>query len=418
MRRLYTLILYLLAPVVVARLYLRSIRAPKYRERIGERFGRVPPVVGEGTIWVHAVSVGETQAALPLIGALRELAPERPLVVTTTTPTGSDRVRDSLGPEITNYYLPYDLPGALHRFLDAVRPTLVIIMETEIWPNLFYDCEARGIPLVVANARLSPASMRGYTRVRALVASTLGRTSLICAQSEEDAERFRTAGAPYDRVRALGSIKFDLRVPPAAHTEGEALRLLLGNDRLVWIAASTHHGEEAMVLTAFERVRRRVPESLLILVPRHPERFDGVASLCAGKGWRIVRRSGGAGPAGCDIYLADTMGELMMLYAAADVAFVGGSLVPIGGHNLLEPAALGRPVQFGPHMFSSIEAAERLSETGGGVQVRDAEELADSTVELLLDPDRRDRMGRAARETVTANRGALDRLLGALQAYL
>lgn len=418
MRKLYTLILYLIAPVVLARLYVRSLRAPAYRHRIGERFGRIEPVAGGGAIWIHAVSVGETQAALPLIRALRERVPQRPIVVTTTTPTGSDRVRESLGSDVTHYYLPYDLPGALRRFMNAVRPLLLVIMETEIWPNLFHACAARHVALVLANARLSPASVRGYARFRPLVARTLSRATLICAQSDVDAERFRALGARADRVCALGSIKFDLRIPPAAISEGAAVRRLLGNDRHVWIAASTHEGEEAEVLKAYERVRERVADCLLILVPRHPERFDSVAELCASHGWRTVRRSGGASPVGCDIYLGDSMGELMMLFAVSDVAFVGGSLVPIGGHNILEPAALGRPVQFGPYTFSAEEAADRLLQAGGGIRIRDARELAESTVELLLDPERRAQMGSAAHQTVQANRGALQRLLNALDDFL
>ncbi len=418
MRNLYTLILYLLAPVVVARLYLRSLRAPAYRHRIRERFGRVEPVAGDGAIWIHAVSVGETQAAVPLIRALRERVPQRPIVVTTTTPTGSDRVRETLGSAVTHYYLPYDLPGALRRFMNAVRPCLLVIMETEIWPNLFHACEARHVALVLANARLSLASVRGYARFRPLVARTLSRANLICAQSDADAERFRALGAPSDRVCALGSIKFDLSIPSAAVTEGADLRRLLGNDRQVWIAASTHEGEEVQVLKAFERVRKRVADCLLILVPRHPERFDSVAELCASRGWRTVRRSEGAIPIGCDVYLGDSMGELIILFAASDVAFVGGSLVPIGGHNVLEPAALGRPVQFGPYTFSSEAAADSLLQAGGGCRIRDAGELAESTAELLLDPERRARMGNAARETVQANRGALQRLLEALDGFL
>ena len=418
MRQLYTLILYLMVPVVLVRLYVRSLHAPEYRQRIGERFGRVAPVAGDGAIWIHAVSVGETQAALPLVRKLAQRYPARPLVVTTTTPTGSDRVRQNFGAAVVNYYLPYDLPSALERFLNAVRPALVIIMETELWPNLFHECAHRGIPLVVANARLSPGSMRGYARLRRLVASTLGCARLICAQSSDDAERFRALGAPASRVQDLGSIKFDLQVPPAARAEGEALRLLLGNDRPVWIAASTHDGEESRILDAFAKIRELLPDSLLILVPRHPERFDGVASLCSGRGWRTVRRSDNASPAGCDVYLADTMGELMVLFAAADVAFVGGSLVPVGGHNVLEPAALGRPVQFGPHMFSTVGAAEQLLQAGGGTEVRDVGDLVASTVQLLEDAERRDRMGRAAQRVVLENRGTLERLLAELDAFL
>ncbi len=418
MRRLYTLILYLIAPAVVLRLFVRSLKAPDYRRRIRERFGHIPYLSQGGGIWLHAVSVGETQAALPLIQALRRRAPKRPMVITTTTPTGSARVQAALGEDVHHFYLPYDLPGSLRRFLDAARPVLVIIMETEIWPNLFAACQDRGIPLVIANARISPASFKGYKRVRPFVAESLARTSLISAQSEMDAERFRQLGAPTERVRALGNIKFDLRYSPETLAEGSALREKLGLERPVWIAASTHDGEEFQVLEAFREVRQRIPDALLILVPRHPERFDAVAAQCRGQGWRIVRRTEHSTTADCDVYLGDTMGELMVLYGAADVAFVGGSLVPIGGHNVLEPAAVGLTVLFGPHMFNFIEASERLLEANAAHQVQDAKSLAKLTVELLRDAERRDRMGRAGRDTVAANRGSLERLLNALEPLL
>lgn len=413
MRGLYSLALYALTPLMLLRLAWRGRANRGYWARWGERFGfSAAPAFGAAPIWIHAVSVGEVLAAVPLVHALREHYPSVPLVLTTTTPTGSERVRAQLDDDVWHCYLPYDLPGATRRFLDRVRPRIGIVMETELWPNLFAKAQARGIPLVLANARLSSRSFRGYQRLSGLVRETVSRLSAIAAQSEADAKRFAALGAEGDQICVMGSIKFELRIPADLDTMAAALRACWGTQRPVWIAASTHAGEDEKVLAAFDIVRRDIPQALLILVPRHPERFDRVAVLCERAGYRVARRSRPDSlSVGSDLLLGDTMGELMFFYAAADVAFVGGSLVPTGGHNVLEPAALGRPVVCGPHVFNFREIVADLMEAGAMVAVQDADTLAAAVVTLLRDTAKAQAMGEAGRVMVEQQRGALERLL-------
>ncbi|HHC72300.1 MAG TPA: 3-deoxy-D-manno-octulosonic acid transferase [Thiotrichales bacterium] len=411
MRILYFALLYLSAPLVMIRLLWRSRNLPDYRRRWGERFGFYGAPPPAGGIWLHAVSVGEVQAAVPLLRELLQRHPDHSVLVTTTTPTGSTRVRDLFGGKVHHVYLPYDLPDAVGRFLDWARPSLGLVMETELWPNLFRACARRGIPLLIANARLSPRSFRGYRRLRRLVRATLADVTRIAAQSETDAARFRALGADPERVVVTGSIKFDLRLPASLREQAEVLRRALGSHRAVWIAASTHEGEEEAILAALDEVRD-LASALLILVPRHPDRFDRVAALCQRRGLPVARRSrDGEVTAETRVYLGDTLGELPLLYAAADVAFVGGSLVPVGGHNVLEPAALGVPVLFGPYHFNFPEIAPMLIEAGGAVEVADARHLVAQVADLLRDPNRAHQMGEAGLALVEANRGALGRLL-------
>lgn len=418
MRYLYTVLFYLALPGVLARLWWRGRRAPDYRLRWGERFGYCAPVP-DGCIWLHAVSLGETRAALPLIRALRERYPQRPLLVTTTTPTGSRQVRQSLGDSVHHCYLPYDLPGAIARFLVRTRPALGVVMETELWPNLFHACAAASIPLVVANARLSERSVRGYAWLPGLTRDTLACISLIAAQSEADAHRFAQLGMDPARLRITGNIKYDLSLPSGLRAQGAELRRSLFGERSVWIAASTHQGEDEQILTAFDTLRTAFPDLLLVLVPRHPERFDEVAGLCRARGLRLIRRSEQrACRRDTQVFLGDSMGELLLFYAAADVAFVGGSLVPSGGHNVLEPALLGVPVVFGPHMFNFTEAAGHLLAAGGAWQVADAAALAACVAGLLADGILRSRAGGSGRRAVVANRGALARLFECVETEL
>lgn len=418
MRHLYTALLYLAVPAILLRLWWRGRKNPEYRLRWAERFGYAPPIPG-GCLWVHAVSLGETRAALPLIRALRERYPKRPLLVTTGTPTGSLQVRQSLGDSVQHCYLPYDLPGAIARFLYRTRPQLGVIMETELWPNLYQACAIGGIPLVIANARLSARSARGYARVPGLTRGTLDAVTLIAAQTVTDAGRFRELGMPVERIKVTGNIKYDLSLPSGLRNQGQRLRNELFRRRPVWIAASTHPGENERILDAFARLREHWPDLLLILVPRHPERFDAVAELCREHGYRLVRRSSGrACPADTAVYLGDSMGELLLLYAMADVAFVGGSLVPVGGHNVLEPALLGVPVIFGPYVFHFEEATRHLLAADAAWQVDDAATLADLVGQLLADDKRRQRAGSCGRRAVLANRGALARLFEAIETLL
>ncbi|MCQ4346296.1 lipid IV(A) 3-deoxy-D-manno-octulosonic acid transferase [Pseudomonas stutzeri] len=419
-RTLYTLLLHLALPLIALRLYLRGRKAPAYRRRIAERFAFGLPAFKPGGIWVHAVSVGESIAAAPMIRALRERHPELPITVTCMTPTGSERIRALFGDTVQHCYLPYDLPWAAARFLDRVRPRLAVIMETELWPNHIHQCARRGIPTALANARLSEKSARGYARLEGLTRPMLAEMSWIAAQSEAEAERFRQLGARAECVGVTGSIKFDLSIDPELQVRARALRASWGAEqRPIWIAASTHAGEDELMLAAHRQLLSERPDGLLILVPRHPERFDAVHALCLREGLRTVRRSSGLAVRAEDrVLLGDTMGELLFLYALADVAFVGGSLVPNGGHNLLEPAALGLPVLSGPHLFNFLEIAAQLREAGALVEVADRQGLADSLRMLLGSELPRQRMGQSGLAVLMANQGALGCLLSGLDGLL
>ncbi|MCC2658146.1 MAG: 3-deoxy-D-manno-octulosonic acid transferase [Panacagrimonas sp.] len=421
MRALYLLLLYLVTPLVLLRLLWRSRQLRGYRERLGERFGLVTPAPrdAEIAVWVHAVSVGETMAALPLIRRLVERHGERRVWVTTTTPTGSERVRAELGDKVIHTYAPYDLPGSVGRFLDRARPRQVVILETELWPTLFRALRRRNIPLTIANARLSPRSFNGYSRVAGFTHDVLSDTTRVAAQSQADAQRFAALGAP--NATCIGNLKFDIDPPAPQIQAGQALRARLvgAQGPPVWIAASTHEGEEAAAIEAHRRVRMRHPDALLLLVPRHPQRFDEVVRRLEHSGLAFERRTrldraADDGAPGLAVLLGDSLGEMWMYLSASDVAFVGGSLVPVGGHNVLEPAALGLPVLFGPHMHNFIAARDLLLGCASAVQVGDGEALARSIVELLDDPARRARMGEAGRVAVMSNRGALEKLLALL----
>jgi 3-deoxy-D-manno-octulosonic-acid transferase len=407
MRSLYTVLLVLITPLVLLRLLWRSRELADYRRRWNERFGFVAAAPDGVAVWVHAVSVGESLAALPLIRELIARHGERSVWVTTTTPTGSARVIAALGDSVRHSYAPYDLPGAVSRFLRRAAPRQVVVMETELWPNLFHRLGRLGIPLIVANARLSPRSMRGYSKVRGFAAATLAHC-VVAAQSPEDAQRFEALGAR--RVSVMGNIKFDLAVPDAQLAAGSALRRRIG-PRAVWVAASTHEGEEEAALKAHAELRRHQPEALLILVPRHPQRFDAAARCIERAALSYVRRSDDADPAQAAVLLGDSMGEIFLYYAAADAAFVGGSLVNVGGHNVLEPAAIGLPVVFGPHMHNFMAARDLLLATDAAIQIEADTALAATMQRLLGDIGLRERMGEAGRAAIAANRGALQRLL-------
>jgi 3-deoxy-D-manno-octulosonic-acid transferase len=418
-RLIYSALFYALIPLILARMAWRGRREAAYRKRWRERFAcyrQAAPILG--VIWFHAVSVGESEAAFPLIRALMRRFPGVPILVTTTTPTGSARVQAVLGVQVAHVYLPYDLPDAMGRFLDHFRPRLAVVMETEIWPNLFHASAARGIPLAIVNARLSERSARGYARLGSFTRKTLAYVRLVAAQTDADAERFLKLSARDGTVVVTGNIKYDLELPPDYFQQAKALRASLFGKRQVWIAASTHEGEEALVLQAFARIRRHLPDLLLVLVPRHPPRFDKVASLCLAEGFRLGRRSLGELGNNAEVFLVDTLGELRLFYAASDIAFVGGSLVFVGGHNVLEPALAGVPVLFGPHMFNFEEAGRRLVEAGGAVQIADGDELSAVLVDLLQDPVQSQRMGEAGQAFVKAGRGALGRVEEALRALL
>jgi 3-deoxy-D-manno-octulosonic-acid transferase len=418
MRRLYSLLTYCAVPFAFALVLWRGLRNRNYWRGLGERFG-LGPACASPCIWVHAVSLGEMSAAAPLVRALRARYPHCPLVLTTATPTGRARAKDLFGDTVDVRFLPYDMPHSVGRFLDRVRPRIAIIMETELWPNLFAECERRGVPLVLASARLSAKSVARYRRFGSLFRGIFSASSLIAAQTREDAARFIEIGAQSARTRVIGNIKFDLESSPEDLFVGAALRSSLGDTRPIWIAGSTHAGEEEQVLAAHQELRAGQVNALLLLVPRHPDRFPAVTGLLNRQGWRFTRWSTGVMPdRSTQVVLVDTVGDLAALYATADVAFVGGSLVPIGGHNLLEPAAFGLPVLTGPSHFNSREIARLLLIQGAARQVGNARELSAALAQLLADPAQRQRMGAIGRHVVESNRGSVARLLGLIEYLL
>lgn len=420
MQSLYTWLLRLGSPYVLARLLWRGARQRAYWHRIPERFGFLPPVRAGRVIWIHAVSVGEVRAAAPLVRELAKRYPEHRLLLTTTTPTGAATVIALFDDDVEHRYAPYDLPSAVTRFLDCVRPEIAIVMETELWPNMFRLCNARSIPVCVANLRMSAAAMRRYLRVARLVRATLANAAVLAAQSSADAERLRTLGAPPGAIHVTGSIKFELNLPASLRETAEVLRGQWGRDRPVWLAASTHEGEEELVLAARAQLTRRFPDHLLVIVPRHPERFGQAARVAKKAGCRTALWSERRGPIPRDIeiVIGDTMGELQLFYAAADVAFVGGSLVTTGGHNLLEAAAVGTPVVFGPNMFNFDEIARITIERGAGVQVQNASQLAPAISDFLGNANRRFEAGEAGKRMVDENRGAVAKTLALIETVM
>jgi len=416
---LYTALFYLIQPFIWIRLWVRGSKAPAYRKRWGERYGFYRHPLKPGGIMLHSVSVGETLAAIPLVRALRHRYPQLPITVTTMTPTGSERVHSAFGGDVQHIYLPYDLPDALNRFLDKVDPKLVLIMETELWPNLIAALDQRHIPLVIANARLSARSAAGYAKLGKFVGRLLRRITLIAAQNEEDGERFVTLGAKNNQVTVTGSLKFDISVTPQLAAKAVTLRRQWAPHRPVWIATSTHDGEESIILAAHQALLHQCPNLLLILVPRHPERFPDAINLVRQAGLSYTTRSSGEIPSSnTQVVIGDTMGELMLLYGIADLAFVGGSLVERGGHNPLEPAAHAIPVLMGPHTFNFKDICARLGQASGLITVTDAQDLVKEVSSLLTDEDYRNFYGRHAVEVLYQNQGALQRLLQLLEPYL
>ncbi len=412
MARLYSLIVAIALPFALIRLFWRSRRTPAYREHWQQRLGLFGDEQPRAHIWIHAVSFGEVQAAQPLIEHLLKQHPTKPILVTTTTPTGKQRLHALFQDRVMHLYTPYDLYSIMKRFLDRVSPDLVIVMETEIWPNMLRACEERGIAVILANARLSERSARGYARLGSFTRTTLRRFTAISAQAEADARRFRTLGADKSRVRVTGSIKFDTRLPSSLLDKTEVLRRMWGPQRPVWVAASTHEGEDEQVLDAHRAILRQYPSALLVLVPRHPERFGRVAALVMQQGFKLARRSlREPCSTSIQVYLGDTMGDLPVLLSAADAAFIGGSLVPVGGHNLLEAAAVATPAVIGPHVFNFSSITRLLVEQQAAVQVEDAAALADQMAAWLGNAEERARFGENGLKVIEQNRGALERLL-------
>lgn len=413
MRYLYSALLYCLLPLTLVRLLWRSRRVPGYRRRLGERFGvysREPPS-GRPVIWVHAVSVGEVAASAPLVERLLAEYPQGAIVVTTTTPTGSDRVRAIFGERVTHVYCPWDLPGAVNRFLRWARPDVLLLVETELWPNLLYLARATGCRTALVNARLSSRSAARYTRLAGFSHWLVGQLDAIACRSEIDSERFLALGAPEDRVLVSGNLKWDAGLEPGVRARGEQLRAENAG-RQVLLAASTHPGEEGQVIEAWQSVAQNCPGCGLVLVPRHPERAVDVAALCRAKGLNVVPLSDGPlGEVDFDVLLGDTLGDLPALYAIATVAFIGGSLVPVGGHNPVEASLWEVPVVSGPHIRNFEDTYGVLSAVGAVEVVENSSALGGAVRRLLDDPVRRADMAGAAMGVVRENRGALERVL-------
>ncbi len=409
LRGLYSAVLYLLVPVTVYHLIWRGFRQPEYLERWGERYAAysTPPL--DDCVWVHAVSVGEVNAAAPLVNALLESRPDLRLLVTTITPTGSARVRALWGERVEHVYLPYDLSGAVRRFLAHFRPRLALVLETELWPNLLFCCRDHGVPAYLVNARLSERSLRGYALLRPLIGRVLRTLARVAAQSEADGARFVRLGAEPGAVSVLGNLKFDVKVGDAPRRVAAAFAAHSGG-RKTWIAASTHPEEEAAVIAIHRRLRTRWPDLVLLWAPRHPERFRPVAQACVEAGWRVATRELTRWPDREDgVFVIDTLGELADFYACAQVAFVGGSLQPVGGHNLLEPAALGVAVVTGPHLHNFSDIARQLDEAGALRIGADAESVGEAVGGLLADADARAAMAAQGLRLVAEGRGALAR---------
>lgn len=413
MRWLYTLALYLLLPWAMLHLWLRSRRQPAYLQHVGERFGSFAEKIQAPLIWIHAVSVGETRAAEPLIKALREHRPGHRILLTHATPTGRETGIELFGDSVSRAYLPYDWPFAVRHFLNHFRPELGIIMETEIWPNLVEQARRIGLPVYLVNARMSEKSARGYAWIGGLTRAALGQLAGIGAQTERDADRLADLGA--SGVIVTGNIKFDRSAPVQMMELGARLRSLFGERRTVFLAASTREGEEALLLDALAQAG--MPRDLLtVIVPRHPQRFDQVAALLKQRGLNFERRSGnGVIAPDAGFVLGDSMGEMFAYYAACDVAFIGGSLLPLGGQNLLEACAVGRPVIVGPHTFNFAEATQGAIDAGAAVRVEDPAQLVATLRALLDDPLRRAGMSEAGRQFTARHRGATDRTLALLR---
>lgn len=408
MRALYTLLWYIALPFLPLRLAWRARKEPGYRRHIGERYGRYQGPARGPVLWVHAVSLGETRAAAPLVDRLKRAYPQAVVLLTHMTATGRAAGRELFGDRVVQAWLPYDAPFAVRAFLAHFVPRAGLIMETELWPNLVMLARSAGVPVYLVNARMSASSAAGYARVPSLTRPMLAALAGVAAQAEADAARLSALGAPPPEV--TGNLKFDFRIGDEALALGREFRIRFGPARPVWVAGSTREGEEVLLLDAMA-AHPLPPGTLTVVVPRHPQRFADVATLLRSRGLPFVRRSDNAPvPPDIDIVLGDSMGEMPGYFVAADTAFIGGSLLPLGGQNLIESIAAGRPTIVGPHMFNFAEATEKAVAAGAAVQVADAASVVDEVAALLGDPVRRDAMREAALAFHRAHRGSTDRL--------
>lgn len=423
-RFLYTILFYFIQPIIWLFMLVRSFKASSYRHRQLERYGfygklNPPPANG---ILIHAASVGEVIAATPFIKKLQQQYPNLSLTVTTMTPTGSERVRDTFGDTVTNIYLPYDLPGSVKRFLNFLQPKACIVVETEIWPNLIAQCQQRDIPFIIINARLSARSAQRYGKIKKGISKILQQVTLVSAQDQVSADRYASLGVKPDHLQVGGNLKFDLNISSELEQKIQNFKQQIHLQRPIWVAGSTHEGEEQLILEAHKKLLNHYPDLLLIIAPRHPEHFAEVATLIEKDQLRYQRRSQQNQQQidnSTQVLLADTMGELMLMYAIADIAFIGGSLITRGGHNPLEPLAFQIPVITGEHTFNFPEIFQKLKEVKGVIEIPANSNALFTTInELLQSSDLRHQYGQAGYQVLQQNRGALKRLIKNLQPYL
>lgn len=410
-RLLYSLLWFILSPFVLLRLFWRSRQNPAHRNNWQQRLGLIN-LEAAPRIWLHAVSVGETMAAKPLIEALLEQYPKHRLLLSNTTATGSQTAQRLFADRVEHAYCPYDLPFAVSRFVKSAKPNLLVIMETEIWPNLIASCHKQSVPVMIANARLSERSTKGYSRLSKLIKPALQQVSSIACRSEQDAEHFKQLGAKPESVMVTGNIKFDI-LPKTQTTDAPALRQQLKPNAKIWVAASTHQGEDEQILACYQQLKTQHPELILILVPRHPERFESVYQLCANTDYIVQRRSEYASfSADCDIILGDSLGEMAYWYSAADIVFMGGSLAPTGGHNPLEASVYGIPVVSGPAIFNFNDVFDILCDAGIAWVEADQHDLKSRILSLLqLTEAERNAIQQRAEQTLSQHRGVTDKLL-------
>lgn len=397
-----------------------SIKYPSYRAKWHERFGFINwKNSNKPLIWIHAVSVGEVNAAKPIVSFLLKKYPHYQIIITTVTPTGANTVLQCYDDNVKNFYLPYDVPFCVRKFIQKINPSILIIMETEIWPNLYQTCHYVNVPIFIINARLSQKSMKGYQLVSTLTKNTLKFVDKIAAQTEVDAERFIALGAQHEKVSVVGNLKFDIAIPQSIKEEAEPLRHYFSVNRPVWMAASTHPGEEEIILNAHKRILSKYPDAILILAPRHPERSEKLSLLCKKMNFSLVRRTEEISfDSNHNVFLLDTLGELQLYYAASEVAFVGGSLVNTGGQNMLEPASLNLPIITGPYTYNFFEVSRLLLENEALLLAANDEQLALNVIELLSDANRRHVMGERAKAVILVNRGSSERAAALIEPYL
>ena len=407
MKLFYSVLFYLLTPIILLRLYWRGFKAPEYRNRWMERLAIYTQTYPTQVIWIHAVSVGEIEAVFPLIKQLQQQYPQDNFLITTTTPTGSARVTQVLGDTVSHVYLPYDLPCVVNRFIQHFQPKIAVIMEKEIWVNLYACCHKNQIPLMIINARLSAKSAKGYQKITALIEPALKNVTWVLTQTTEDQARFIEIGTPPLQTQTVGNLKFDVRIAAETIQQAQQIRQHTFAGRFVWIIASTHAGEEQIFFEIYSQLKQHIPELLLLVVPRHPERFQAVQLLAETQQLKTLCRSeGSVCDDSIDVYLADTMGELKCLYGTADLCFVGGSMVPVGGHNILEAAAMGTPILFGSYMVNFKEIAHNVLSSGAAIQCEDQQALIDTVMDLYHYPEKRQILSDKAHVFIKANQGA------------